>query len=212
MPVALLWSTQKGLFYMIKLSPRHTLAAVVPSLLPPKDIRAHLPSSFLFARFLQTSDSRTSTRSRSSHTRSPQAEAAGSARKEGVKVSRHPLPNFGHWTSDDDREKERRECSSPSLVRPPQLPAIASNKAWTWRLQDCQGYRKRSFRRGQFLTPFWSDLVVACFVSSPLRALLLLSQVRLVQKIDTGKIYAMKTLMKSEMFKKDQVRTFSHSL
>lgn len=31
-------------------------------------------------------------------------------------------------------------------------------------------------------------------------------EVRLVQKADTGKIYAMKTLRKSEMFKKDQVR------
>lgn len=31
-------------------------------------------------------------------------------------------------------------------------------------------------------------------------------EVRLVQKTDTGKIYAMKTLRKSEMFKKDQVR------
>lgn len=30
-------------------------------------------------------------------------------------------------------------------------------------------------------------------------------QVRLVQKTDTGKIYAMKTLMKSEMLKRDQV-------
>ncbi|KAI9620262.1 hypothetical protein H4Q26_013831 [Puccinia striiformis f. sp. tritici PST-130] len=30
-------------------------------------------------------------------------------------------------------------------------------------------------------------------------------EVRLVQKIDTGKIYAMKTLRKSEMFKKDQL-------
>lgn len=28
---------------------------------------------------------------------------------------------------------------------------------------------------------------------------------RLCQKVDTGKIYAMKTLLKSEMFKKDQV-------
>lgn len=33
----------------------------------------------------------------------------------------------------------------------------------------------------------------------------ILLQVRLVQKTDTGKIYAMKTLRKSEMFKKDQV-------
>jgi protein-serine/threonine kinase len=31
-------------------------------------------------------------------------------------------------------------------------------------------------------------------------------EVRLVQKVDTGKIYAMKTLKKNEMFKKDQVR------
>jgi serine/threonine protein kinase len=30
-------------------------------------------------------------------------------------------------------------------------------------------------------------------------------EVRLVQKADTGKIYAMKTLKKNEMFKKDQV-------
>lgn len=30
-----------------------------------------------------------------------------------------------------------------------------------------------------------------------------------MQKIDTGKIYAMKTLMKSEMFKKDQVGRIS---
>lgn len=30
-------------------------------------------------------------------------------------------------------------------------------------------------------------------------------EVRLVQKVDTGKIYAMKTLKKGEMFKKDQV-------
>ena len=30
-------------------------------------------------------------------------------------------------------------------------------------------------------------------------------QVRLVQKTDTGKIYAMKTLKKEEMLKKDQV-------
>ena len=33
----------------------------------------------------------------------------------------------------------------------------------------------------------------------------LCQQVRLVQKADTGKIYAMKTLMKSEMLKRDQV-------
>ena len=31
------------------------------------------------------------------------------------------------------------------------------------------------------------------------------AQVRLVQKRDTGKIYAMKTLKKEEMLKKDQV-------
>lgn len=30
-------------------------------------------------------------------------------------------------------------------------------------------------------------------------------EVRLTQKVDTGKIYAMKTLKKNEMFKKDQV-------
>ncbi len=30
-------------------------------------------------------------------------------------------------------------------------------------------------------------------------------EVRLCQKVDTGRIYAMKTLLKSEMFKKDQV-------
>ena len=33
-------------------------------------------------------------------------------------------------------------------------------------------------------------------------------QVRLVQKTDTGKIYAMKTLKKEEMLKKDQAITF----
>ena len=33
-------------------------------------------------------------------------------------------------------------------------------------------------------------------------------EVRLCQKVDTGRIYAMKTLLKSEMFKKDQVRVF----
>lgn len=32
-----------------------------------------------------------------------------------------------------------------------------------------------------------------------------MAQVRLVQKTDTGKIYAMKTLKKEEMLKKDQV-------
>jgi protein-serine/threonine kinase len=37
-------------------------------------------------------------------------------------------------------------------------------------------------------------------------------EVRLVQKVDTGKIYAMKTLRKSEMFKKDQVGTYAHIL
>lgn len=31
-------------------------------------------------------------------------------------------------------------------------------------------------------------------------------EVRLVQKLDTGKVYAMKTLQKSEMLKRDQVR------
>lgn len=30
-------------------------------------------------------------------------------------------------------------------------------------------------------------------------------EVRLVQKLDSGKIYAMKTLRKADMFKKDQV-------
>lgn len=34
-------------------------------------------------------------------------------------------------------------------------------------------------------------------------------EVRLVQKADTGKIYAMKTLRKSEMVKKDQVSFLS---
>lgn len=33
----------------------------------------------------------------------------------------------------------------------------------------------------------------------------LVAQVRLVQKIDTGRVYAMKTLQKVEMFKRDQV-------
>lgn len=33
-------------------------------------------------------------------------------------------------------------------------------------------------------------------------------KVRLVQKTDTGKIYAMKTLKKDEMLKKDQVSVF----
>jgi len=36
-------------------------------------------------------------------------------------------------------------------------------------------------------------------------------EVRLVQKVDTGKIYAMKSLKKAEMFKKDQVTHFSPS-
>lgn len=31
-------------------------------------------------------------------------------------------------------------------------------------------------------------------------------EVRLVQKLDSGKIYAMKTLRKADMFKKDQVQ------
>jgi hypothetical protein len=34
------------------------------------------------------------------------------------------------------------------------------------------------------------------------------TQVRLVQKTDTGKIYAMKTLKKEEMLKKEQVMAF----
>jgi serine/threonine protein kinase len=33
-------------------------------------------------------------------------------------------------------------------------------------------------------------------------------EVRVVQKVDTGRIYAMKTLKKEEMLKKDQVRSF----
>lgn len=37
-------------------------------------------------------------------------------------------------------------------------------------------------------------------------------EVRLVQKVDTGKIYAMKSLKKVEMFKKDQVSLHSLSL
>jgi serine/threonine protein kinase len=37
-------------------------------------------------------------------------------------------------------------------------------------------------------------------------------EVRLVQKADTGKIYAMKTLKKNEMFKKDQVRVTACSV
>jgi serine/threonine protein kinase len=36
-------------------------------------------------------------------------------------------------------------------------------------------------------------------------------EVRLVQKDDTGQIYAMKTLRKIDMFKKDQVRRSAHS-
>jgi serine/threonine protein kinase len=36
------------------------------------------------------------------------------------------------------------------------------------------------------------------------------TQVRLVQKTDTGKIYAMKTLKKDEMLKKDQAITFPY--
>ena len=35
-------------------------------------------------------------------------------------------------------------------------------------------------------------------------------EVRLVQKTDTGKIYAMKTLKKEEMLKKDQVCSLWH--
>ncbi|KAK7061012.1 Serine/threonine-protein kinase [Paramarasmius palmivorus] len=36
-------------------------------------------------------------------------------------------------------------------------------------------------------------------------------QVRLVQKVDTGKVYAMKSLQKAEMLKRDQNETFSQS-
>lgn len=36
-----------------------------------------------------------------------------------------------------------------------------------------------------------------------------MGQVRLVQKTDTGKIYAMKTLKKEEMLKKDQASSTS---
>jgi serine/threonine protein kinase len=36
-------------------------------------------------------------------------------------------------------------------------------------------------------------------------------EVRVVQKADTGKIYAMKTLKKEEMLKKDQVRSFVYT-
>lgn len=34
-------------------------------------------------------------------------------------------------------------------------------------------------------------------------------EVRLVQKVDTGKVYAMKSLQKAEMLKRDQVRSLS---
>lgn len=37
-------------------------------------------------------------------------------------------------------------------------------------------------------------------------------EVRVVQKADTGRIYAMKTLKKEEMLKKDQVRSFLYIL
>lgn len=37
-------------------------------------------------------------------------------------------------------------------------------------------------------------------------------EVRLVQKLDSGKIYAMKTLRKADMFKKDQVIEHVHAL
>ena len=37
-------------------------------------------------------------------------------------------------------------------------------------------------------------------------------EVRVVQKADTGRIYAMKTLKKEEMLKKDQVRSLAHTL
>jgi hypothetical protein len=37
------------------------------------------------------------------------------------------------------------------------------------------------------------------------------NQVRLVQKVDTGKIYAMKTLRKADMMQKDQVSIFFFS-
>lgn len=36
------------------------------------------------------------------------------------------------------------------------------------------------------------------------------TQVRLVQKLDTGKVYAMKSLQKAEMLKRDQVRRSLH--
>lgn len=37
-------------------------------------------------------------------------------------------------------------------------------------------------------------------------------QVRLVQKVDTGKVYAMKSLQKAEMLKRDQVRRYFPNL
>jgi serine/threonine protein kinase len=46
---------------------------------------------------------------------------------------------------------------------------------------------------------------------SHFRNLSIVYQVRVVQKTDTNKIYAMKTLKKEEMLKKDQVCTISFS-
>ena len=53
----------------------------------------------------------------------------------------------------------------------------------------------------------FGEVRLSCLpATSPLTLFARILQVRVVQKVDTGKIYAMKTLRKDEMLKKDQVR------
>jgi protein-serine/threonine kinase len=92
-----------------------------------------------------------------------------------------------------------RYANSPPSVAPNRRSSVSVGLGWVLTTSGLSrsSERARSERYDSF----------PCVLRGP--SLLVVNtrviQVRLVQKVDTGKIYAMKTLRKAEMFKKDQV-------
>lgn len=77
-------------------------------------------------------------------------------------------------------------------------PAPASNEDQAGGLHYIEGHWQRCLWRGQCaITPVDAFTATPIYIST--------KQVRLVQKVDTGKVYAMKSLQKAEMLKRDQV-------
>ncbi|KAJ3148727.1 Serine/threonine-protein kinase [Geranomyces variabilis] len=123
------------------------------------------------------------------------SEGLSKATIDRATAAKYKLEHFykGVVTECADREARRRETEE-------RIAAEARPEDWKTRQITAYGQRESEFLRLRRVRMGVDDFTTVKVIGKGA-----FGEVRLVQKADTGKIYAMKTLRKTEMVKKDQL-------